>query len=329
MPAGNRPLAENEIADMKAQYRAWREAQRLSGFGVPIEQATQSALEVTEAERNAKFQSGWDAGNLVSLIAGFTDILFDKAANDTAAEFIRSKIREVVKDPETAEMLSPRSFPVGTKRPCLDTGYYATFNSPHVHLVDLRTTPLVGLTERGVQTSEREYAFDAIVFATGFDAMTGALTGIDIRGRDGRSLRDQWAGGPRSYLGLAVTGFPNLFTITGPSSPSVLSNMMVSIEQHVEWITDCIRDMRERGSDAIEATEAAQDAWAAHVAEVGDMTLYPTADSWYMGSNVPGKPRIFMAYIGGVGNYRLKCADVAAQGYEGFTFTPAAESVSV
>jgi cyclohexanone monooxygenase len=193
-----------------------------------------------------------------------------------------------------------------------------------VHLVDVRETPLAEFTETGLRTSEREYEFDAIVFATGFDAMTGALTAIDIRGRDGVSLAAAWAGGPRTYLGLAVAGFPNLFTVTGPLSPSVLSNMVVSIEQHVDWITDCVLHLRAAGHTAIEATAAAQDGWVQHVAEVGAHTLFPTAESWYMGSNVPGKPRVFYAYIGGVGLYRQTCDQIAARGYEGFTLTGAA-----
>jgi cation diffusion facilitator CzcD-associated flavoprotein CzcO len=259
----------------------------------------------------------------VALIGSFTDTLTSREANDLAAEFIRDKIRSIVSDPDTAEALSPRTFPVGTKRPCLDSGYYETFNQPHVHLVDLRTTPLAAITERGVATSDAEYEFDALVFATGFDAMTGALLGIDITGRDGASLRDKWAHGPRSYLGLAVAGFPNLFTVTGPSSPSVLSNMLVSIEQHVDWITDCIAYLRASGAGRIEARADAEDEWAAHVELVGNFTLFPVADSWYMGANVPGKPRVFMAYVGGVGAYREKCDEVAAGRYEGFTLTSA------
>jgi cyclohexanone monooxygenase len=322
MPAGNRPLPAEEVDAMKANYLAWREGQRHSGFGVPIPEPTLAAFEVSEAERNAKYQDGWDRGNLVSILAAYTDTLTDAEANDTAAEFIRSKIRSIVHDPELAETLSPRSFPVGTKRPCLDSGYYETFNKPNVHLVDLRATPLVEITERGVRTSEREYEFDAIVFATGFDAMTGALTSVDIRGVGGVSLKDRWSDGPRTYLGIAVAGFPNLFTITGPTSPSVFSNMMVSIEQHVDWVTDLVAHLRDRGIPAVDATEQAEQEWVAHNIEVGDGTLYPTAESWYMGSNVPGKPRVLMAYIGGVGVYRDKCDEVAANGYEGFAFVP-------
>ena len=323
MPAGNRPLAAEEVARMRAGYRDWRAAQRTSGFGVPIQEPTQSALDVSEEERTARYAAGWEQGNLVAILAAYTDMITDKAANDTAAEFVREKIRSVVRDQDVAETLSPRSFPFGTKRPCLDSGYYETFNSEHVHLVDLRKTPLMEITEHGLRTSEQDYLCDAIVFATGFDAMTGALARIDIRGRGGVSLAEKWSEGPRTYLGLAVAGFPNLFTITGPSSPSVLSNMMVSIEQHVDWITDCVAELRERGIAEIDASVEAEDAWVAHVEEVGNYTLYPTADSWYMGSNVPGKPRVFMAYIGGVGVYRDKCDDVAAKGYEGFVLTPA------
>ena len=323
LAAKNRPLEQGEIDEMKANYRDWRAAQRASGFGVPIEPATQSALEVSEEERRAKYQGAWDTGTLTAIIGGYTDTLADRAANDTAAEFVREKIRERVTDPDVAETLSPRSYPIGTKRPCLDTNYYETYNQPHVHLVDLRKTPLVGLTETGVQTSENSYDVDAVVFATGFDAMTGALRAIDVRGRNGVALKDKWGEGPRSYLGLAVAGFPNLFTVTGPSSPSVLSNMIVSIEQHVEWITDAIVHLRENGLTSIEATVEAEDGWVAHVEEVGNATLYPQADSWYMGSNVPGKPRVFMAYIGGVGPYRDLCTQVAVDGYQGFALTSA------
>jgi cyclohexanone monooxygenase len=318
LPAGNRPLGADELRERKAHYAEWRKAQRESGFGVPVPLPTRSALEATPDERQAIYQRGWEQGSLVGIMTAYTDILTDRAANDTAAEFIRDKIRSIVRDPEVVESLLPHDYAVGSKRLCLDTNYYATFNQPHVHLVDLRKAPLVEITERGVRTSARDHDVDAIVFATGFDAMTGALLAIDIRGVDGVALRDKWARGPRSYLGLAIAGFPNLFTITGPSSPSVLSNMMVSIEQHVDWITDCIAFLRERGAGAIDATREAEDDWAAHVELVGNATVYSSADSWYMGSNVPGKPRIFMAYIGGVGAYRQKCDEVARNGYEGF-----------
>jgi cation diffusion facilitator CzcD-associated flavoprotein CzcO len=329
MPALNRPLSPAEVAEMKANYREWRQAQRTSGYGVPREPATESALAVSKQERDAAYQAGWEEGDLVSLAGAFLDVLIDPAANETAAEFVRAKIRSVVTDPAVAEMLSPRTFPIGTKRPCLDTGYYETFNQPHVHLVDVRTTPLAEFTSTGLRTSDAAYEFDAIVFATGFDAMTGALKAIDIRGRDGQVLADEWRGGPRNYLGIAVAGFPNLFTITGPGSPSVLSNMVVSIEQHVEWVTDCIGHLRAGGFAAIEATPEAEAGWVQHVAEVGAMTLFPVADSWYMGANVPGKPRVFLPYLGGVGVYRELCDGVAANGYQGFALIPAGEPASV
>lgn len=318
VPAMNRQLTQVEIDEMKVNYRKWRAAQRTSGFGVPVDRPTQSALEVSEQERNAKYQAGWDRGSLLGVMGAYTDITTDKAANETAAEFIRVKIRGIVKDPDVAETLTPRTFAFGTKRPCMDTGYYATFNKSHVQLVDLHQTPLAEITETGVRTSAADYVFDAIVFATGFDAITGALTRIDIRGRGGAGLADEWADGPRSYLGIAMAGFPNLFTITGPSSPSVLSNMVVSIEQHVEWITDCIASLGRRGITEIEATAEAEQEWIDHVEQVANGTLYPTADSWFIGANVPGKPRIFMAYLGGVDVYREKCDLVAANNYEGF-----------
>jgi cation diffusion facilitator CzcD-associated flavoprotein CzcO len=323
MPAGNRPLTDAENAAMKASYPAYRAAQRASRAGVPRQVPTQSALEVTEEERNAAYQWGWEQGDLFSLGGQYADVLVDPAANETAAEFIRAKIRGIVADPELAEKLSPRTFPFGTKRPCLDTGYFETFNRPHVHLVDLRETPLAEFTATGVRTSAAHYEVDAIVFATGFDAMTGALLAIDIRGRNGVTLRSRWSSGPRTYLGVAVSGFPNLFTITGPLSPSVLSNMVVSIEQHVEWVSNCIAYVRKAGCTTIDAAAAAEDRWVHHVAEVASVTLFPRADSWYMGANVPGKPRTFLPYIGGVGEFRRLCDEEAAHDYPGFVLADA------
>jgi cyclohexanone monooxygenase len=323
MPAGNRPLAEAEVATMKASYPAYRAAQRVSRAGVPRQVPTVSALAVSEEERNAAYQWGWEQGDLFSLGGQFTDLLLDPAANETAAEFIRAKIRSVVRDPEVAEKLSPRSYPFGTKRPCLDTGYFETFNRPNVHLVDLRETPLMEFTATGVRTSAEHYELDAIVLATGFDAMTGALLAIDIRGRNGVTLGSRWSAGPRTYLGIAVSGFPNLFTITGPLSPSVLSNMVVSIEQHVEWATNCIAYLLDAGCQTIEATAEAEDRWVRHVAAVASGTLFPRADSWYMGANVPGKPRTFLPYVGGVGEFRRLCDEEAAGDYRSFVLAAA------
>jgi cyclohexanone monooxygenase len=278
---------------------------------------------VSEGERRREYEARWARGGL-GFTAAFTDLLTSRNANDTAAEFFRGKIRELVRDPAVAAALSPRDYPVGTKRMCVDTDYYATFNRDNVTLVELRTSPIEAITPAGLRTRGAEYALDSLVFATGFDAMTGALLAIDIRGRGGRSLREKWADGPRSYLGLAIAGFPNLFTITGPGSPSVLSNMIVSIEQHVDWIADCLAHLAAHGLDTIEATAAAEDAWGAHVDEVGRGTLYPLANSWYVGANIPGKPRVFMPYVGGVGVYRQRCDEIAARGYEGFALTATA-----
>jgi cation diffusion facilitator CzcD-associated flavoprotein CzcO len=321
-PAGNRPL-ESDVKDaMKANYPAHRQEARESGFGIPVELPEKSALEVDSDERQAMYEERWGRGNLVALMLSYNDLITNKDANDTAAEFVRAKIRDIVEDPAVAGLLCPTDHPMGTKRPCLDTNYYATYNRPDVHLVDVRSTPLVEITPRGIRTTEKEYDFDTIIYATGFDAMTGAMTNIDIRGTGGASLADKWAGGPRTYLGISIAGFPNLFTITGPGSPSVLSNMMVSIEQHVDWIADCIRYLRDHDVAAIDATVSAEDEWVDHVREVGETTLFPLANSWYMGSNVAGKARVFMPYIGGVGVYRERCDEVATKGYEGFTLVP-------
>ena len=216
-------------------------------------------------------------------------------------EFLRNKIRERVHDPATAELLCPDDHPLGTKRMCVDTGYFETYNRPNVRLVSIRETPIEEITETGLRVAGEEFTFDTIVLGTGFDAMTGALLAVDLRGRGGLSLREKWAEGPRSSLGLTIAGFPNLFTVTGPGSPSVLSNMMVSIEQHVDWIADCIAHLREHGIATIEPSGDTEDAWVDHVREVGDASLYPRAKSWYMGANIPGKPRVLLPYVGGVG----------------------------
>jgi cyclohexanone monooxygenase len=321
-PARNAPLATGVLEDTKAHYPEFREVARQSAAGIPVEMPEHSALEVDDQTRQRTYEERWGRGNLVAMSSAFNDLAINPDANETVAEFVRAKIRAVVADPEVAERLCPTDHPLGTKRPCLDTNYYATYNQPHVHLVDLRATPMVEITPTGIRTTERDYEFDTIVFATGFDAMTGALTSIDIRGVDGRSLKEKWAAGPRTYLGIATAGFPNLFTITGPGSPSVLSNMMISIEQHVDWITDCLQYLREHGLASIEASPAAENAWVDHVREVGEFTLFPRANSWYMGANVAGKARVFMPYIGGVGVYRQRCDEVAANGYEGFTLQP-------
>jgi cyclohexanone monooxygenase len=321
VPAQNRPLDPEFVRRMKAAYAEHRRKARESAFGVPVEANEKLALEVAPDEQVREYESRWEQGGGATMLLAFADLLVDENANATIAEFVRSKIRETVSDPEVAEKLMPHDHPLGTKRICVDTGYYATYNRDNVSLVDVRSAPIEQITPKGVRTSEAEYELDAIVFATGFDAMTGALFDIDIRGTGGTTLRSQWADGPRTYLGIATVGFPNMFLITGPQSPSVLSNMVVSIEQHVEWITDLLEYMRERGLHRVEPTREAQDAWIGHVTEVGNATLFPRAKSWYTGANIPGKPRVFMPYVGGVGTYRQECDEVAAKGYEGFALT--------
>jgi cyclohexanone monooxygenase len=320
MPAKNAPLTDEQVAAMKAAYPAHREeARHTHGGVVGAPRSDVPASAAAPAERAAKYAAAWEQGTLHALLGCYNDLLLDPDANETVAEFIRERIRSIVKDPEVAEKLAPRSYPFGTKRPCLDTEYYATYNRPNVTLVDVRETPILAVEPAGVRTAAGFHELDTLVLATGFDAMTGPLLGPLITGREGRTLREAWADGPVTYLGLAIAGFPNMFTITGPGSPSVLTNMMVSIEQHVEWITDCVASLDAHGLTTIEATPEAQDAWTAHVAEVAEYTLMPRANSWYMGANVPGKPKVFMAYIAGHGTYRDICDGVAADGYRGFT----------
>jgi len=317
MPAHNAPLDPEYERRVKATYADFRHQARESRVGFVVDRSGDSALAVSPEEREREYETRWNRGGL-GFSAAYTDLLTSRDANDTAADFFRAKIRSIVRDPAVADLLCPKDYPIGTKRLCVDTDYYATFNRDNVTLVDVKKNPIETITPKGVRVAGVEYAVDDLVFATGFDAMTGALLNIDIRGRGGRTLAAEWAGGPRTYLGLTVAGFPNLFMITGPGSPSVLSNMIVSIEQHVDWIAGCVTHLRERGVAAIEATPEAQAAWVQHVNDVGHMTLYPLAPSWYMGANIPGKPRVFMPYIGGVGVYRQKCDEVAAKGYEGF-----------
>jgi cyclohexanone monooxygenase len=252
-------------------------------------------------------------------LGAYGDLLIETEANEMAAEFVRDKIRQTVTDPAVAELLTPRTV-IGCKRLCVDTGYYETFNRPNVTLVDVSETPISELTPGGLRVGDTDYDFDCIVFATGFDAMTGALLAVDIRGRDGVTLRDAWSGGPRTLLGLGVSGFPNLFTITGPGSPSVLTNMITSIEQHAEWISDCVAYLRDHDYRTIEATTPAQDEWVDYVNAIADFTLYPRCNSWYLGANVPGKPRVFMPLIG-FPPYAEQCAAIAANDYEGFVLT--------
>jgi cyclohexanone monooxygenase len=317
VPAHNGPIDPAVVADWEAHRAEYRKEARDTGFGIRyIAMGEQPAASATPAEQKAAYEERWRYGGF-ALLGAYNDLVVDLDANATAAAFVREKIRGIVNDPQVAEKLSPTSYPIGAKRICVDTGYYAAFNRDNVSLVDLGEEPIEAITAAGVKTATHDYPVDAIVYAIGFDAMTGALDKIDVRGRGGARLKDAWAAGPRTYLGLMVAGFPNLFLVTGPGSPSVLCNMAVAIEQHVEWIGDCIAWMGERQARAIEATEAAQDEWVAHVNEVAEATIFPHANSWYLGANVPGKPRVFMPYIGGFPVYRDKCNEVAARGYEG------------
>ncbi len=322
VPAKNAPLDPEFVAERKANYRAHRETLRtLTRGGVVVAEPTESASQVDDATREARFEAGWESGQLFGLLGSFDDLMLDRESNAKAVDFTRRRIAEIVDDPVVAERLSPSTYPFGAKRVCLDTGYYATYNRSNVDLVDLQETPIEAITPVGVRTTDREYELDVLVFATGFDAMTGALLAPDIRGVGGQLLRDAWSAGPRTYLGLASAGFPNLFMITGPGSPSVLTNMLVSIEQHVEWVTDCIETMDREGWATIEPELAAQDEWVDHVNELASYTLFGEGNSWYLGANVPGKPRVFMPYLGGVAGYRQICDGVVADGYRGFVRT--------
>ncbi len=326
IPSRNGPMTEGYAQSWKSDYPALRDKARHMRTGILNNPNDVSALEVSDEERRRIFEERWAAGG-TNFMAAFNDLIFDQRANDTAANFVRDKIRETVRDHDVAEHLAPKNHPIGTKRICVDTDYYGTYNRENVTLVDVRSTPIREITANGVRAGDAEYAVDAIVFATGFDAMTGALLNIDISAGDG-TLREKWEGGPRTYLGLMTAGFPNMFMITGPGSPSVLSNMMVSIEQHVDWIADCMAYLRAQGLDCIEATPAAEDAWVEHGNEVAHKTLYPLANSWYMGVNIPGKPQVFMPYIGGVGAYRDTCDEIAAEGYRGFELSMRAAALA-
>lgn len=319
LPSQNGPMTEEYARSWKDNYAALREEQRHTAKGNIRELNNESALEVTEDRRAEMYQKRWDIGG-AAFLSSFNDLLVNREANETAAEFVRNQIRSIVKDPETAELLAAKDYPIGTKRICIDSGYYETFNRDNVELVDISEKPIERMTADGLTANGRAFEFDSIIFATGFDAMTGTLFKVDLQGRGGATLPKKWEAGPRTYLGLMTTDFPNLFMITGPGSPSVLSNMMVSIEQHVDFVVDTLIHMRDKNLEIMEPQLDAEDNWVDHVNEVAHTTLFPLAASWYMGANIPGKPRIFMPYIGGVGRYRKICDEVVAEGYKGFRF---------
>jgi cyclohexanone monooxygenase len=323
LPARNAPMDPERERRHKAEYPARRRAAYDTPFAIAgYPKPTKSALQATSEERRAAYEAKWQEGGSISFLYTYADLLVKKEANDTASEFVREKIRSIVKDPRTAELLAPNDYPIGTKRLCLDTGYYETYNRDNVTLVDVRSDPILEITPNGLRTAGGvAYELDAIVFATGFDAMTGALREIDIRTTGGATLADRWAGGPLTYLGLMVAGFPNMFIITGPGSPGVKTQMIASIEQHTDWITGCLDHMRRYDLDRIEPTVEAEATWVQHVNAVADSTLYPLANSWYLGANIPGKPRVFMPYVGGFDAYKRRCDAVAASGYEGFRLT--------
>ncbi|MDT7953163.1 MAG: NAD(P)/FAD-dependent oxidoreductase [Acetobacteraceae bacterium] len=321
VPARNGPMSAEEQRAIKANYAAIREKTRSTPNGHPWDISADSALDLDEAARNARYQAAWEKGGL-RFRAAFRDMLTSTEANETAAAFIRRKISEIVHDPAVAEKLTPRDHPFAAKRPPIDTNYFETFNRDNVTLVDLRATPIEEVVPEGVRTTDRTYELDILIYATGFDAMTGPLLALNIEGEHGRSLRDAWEAGPISFLGLQVPGFPNLFTITGPGSPSVLTNMPTAIEQHVDWIADCISHMRQAGAHRIEANAADAETWRAETNRAAEATLLPMASSsWYLGANIPGKPRVFMPYAGGMAHYAAICREIAANGYRGFTIS--------
>lgn len=319
IPAYNQALDPEYVKETKAHYPALRAAGKQQANAFDVQANDRLASEMSAEEISAELEQRWRMGGL-NFYGCFADLMISRQANDIAARFVREKIAARVDDPATAELLSPKTV-IGAKRICVDTDYFETYNRDNVTLVDISQTPITEITARGLRVGDQDYEFDALVFATGFDAMTGALNAIDIQGRGGVKLKDKWQAGPRTYLGLCSAGFPNLFTISGPGSPSVFTNMITSIEQHVEYIRDIIVFLRERGLSTIEADVAAEDAWVDHVNDVARETLVYEANSWYLGANIPGKPRVFMPYIGGFPLYVEKCDTVVARGYEGFTLS--------
>ena len=317
IPAWNKPLSPEKIADWNMNRDDYRAIAKKSRSGILYEYATRSVFDVNEDERLKEYEARWLRGG-ANFVHAFNDLFLDEKANETAAAFVKEKIRSRVKDPQIAKILTPNDHPIGTKRICVDTDYYETYNRKNVTLVDLRKEPMTGISPEGIALGDRIIPLDMIVFATGFDAVTGALLRIDIRGQNGLTLKETWQEGPKSYLGLAVAGFPNLFIVTGPGSPSIATNVVMAIEQHVEWIGRCVTDLKSKPDVMIEARSDAQENWVQHVRDVAAGTLFPKAKSWYMGANIPGKPQVFLPYIGGLGNYTRLCDEIATDNYRGF-----------
>jgi cation diffusion facilitator CzcD-associated flavoprotein CzcO len=318
VPAHNAPLDAAFEARIKADYAGFRARNRRmhGGFGSLLPPNPVSALVVGAEEREAAFEQRWRIGGF-ALLGAFNDLLLNERSNALAAEFVRGKIRAIVDNPETARLLQPQQT-IGCKRLCVDSGYYDTFNRANVRLVDISQHPIDRITPTGLKTGDREFAFDALVLATGFDAMTGTLMRLDLRGRNGLRIQDKWRAGPLNYLGLTIAGFPNLFNIAGPGSTSAFTNVIVAIEQHVDWIADCITHLDAHGLATIEADEQAEAGWIDHVDAAARRTVLLTCNSWYLGANIPGKPRMFMPLAGGFPQYADRCAEVARHGYEGF-----------
>ena len=318
IPARNRPLTGEEVYEIKSNYSDVRDRARGNRAGIAsMIVGNRGVFDVGDDERSDEFERRWEEGG-TNFLAAFNDIGLDSDSNMTVADFVRSKIKDVVKDPKMANLLSPTNT-IGCKRLCADTNYYETYNRDNVFLVDVNENPIERIVEKGVKTTNKTYEFDIIIYAIGFDAMTGALLSIDIKGKSDSTLREKWSEGPRTFLGLCTQGFPNMFMITGPGSPSVLSNMMTSIEQHVDWVSDCLSYMYSSKRNTIEASLESENHWMDHVEEVADDTLRYSCNSWYVGANIPGKKRVFLPYAGGFPQYAKTCNEVAANGYEGFS----------
>ena len=327
IPSQNEPMTKKYERSWKDVYSERRKEMRYSAHGSLKDLNDVPALSVDEDQRQELYTKRWAIGG-TGFLGSFNDLLTNADANYTAAEYVRQQIKRVVKDKETAEILCPRSYPIGTKRICIDTGYFETYNRENVKLVDISKKPIQRLVTDGIIVDDQLYPFDSIIFATGFDAMTGSIFNVDIKGRDGLALKEKWNAGPKTYLGLMSASFPNLFMITGPGSPSVKSNMIMSIEQHVDLVIETLLSMRRKGLSVVEPELEAENKWVDHVQEVANKTLFPQANSWYMGANIPGKPRLFMPYIGGVGAYREICEEIVANNYRGFKFEKSKQAIA-